>query len=95
MIQKDAANQPRSVCFSTLRAYSRIFLNIFPILYATYFTNLCKESYAVVDCGVAILYSVVLVSLDNIQENLESPYDSVGADNGNLDLIDEYMGVMQ
>jgi predicted membrane chloride channel (bestrophin family) len=79
----------------TLRAYSQIFLNVFPILYAPYFANLCKESYAVVGYGVAILYSVVLVSLDNIQENLESPYDSVGADDVNLDVIDEYMGVMQ
>ena len=80
---------------NTLRAYSQIFLNIFPILYAPYFANLCKESYAVVGYGVAILYSVVLVSLDNIQEDLESPYDSVGADDVNLDVVDEYMGIMQ
>jgi hypothetical protein len=80
---------------NTLRAYSQIFLNIFPILYAPYFANLCRESYAVVGYGVAIIYSVVLVSLDNIQEDLESPYDSVGADDVDLDVVDEYMGVMQ
>ncbi len=80
---------------NTLRAYSQIFLNIFPILYAPYFANLCRESYAVVGYGVAVIYSVVLVSLDNIQEDLESPYDSVGADDVDLDVVDEYMGVMQ
>jgi predicted membrane chloride channel (bestrophin family) len=80
---------------NTLRAYSQIFLNIFPILYAPYFANLCRESYGVVGYGVATLYSVVLVSLDNIQEDLESPYDSVGADDVNLDVVDQYMDVMQ
>jgi predicted membrane chloride channel (bestrophin family) len=78
----------------SLRAYSQIFLNIFPILYAPYFAYLCNKSYAIVGYGVAIIYSIVLVSLDNIQEDLESPYDEVGSDDVNLDVIDEYMGVM-
>jgi len=78
----------------SLRAYSQIFLNIFPILYAPYFANLCNKSYPIVGYCVAITYSIVLVSLDNIQEDLESPYDEVGSDDVNLDVIDEYMGVM-
>jgi len=78
----------------SLRAYSQIFLNIFPILYAPYFANLCNNSYPTIGYCVAITYSVVLVSLDNIQEDLESPYDEVGSDDINLDVIDEYMGVM-
>ena len=78
----------------SLRAYSQIFLNIFPILYAPYFASLCNKSYSVVGYGVAIIYSVVLVSLDNIQEDLESPYDDIGSDDVDLDVIDDYMGVM-
>lgn len=78
----------------SLRAYSQIFLNIFPILYAPYFAHLCNKSYAIVGYCVAITYSVVLVSLDNIQEDLESPYDEVGSDDVNLDVIDEYMGAL-
>ena len=78
----------------SLRAYSQVFLNIFPILFAPYFAKLCHESYAVVGYGVAVIYSVVLVSLDNIQEDLESPYDKIGADDVNLDVIDEYAGIM-
>jgi hypothetical protein len=33
---------------------------------------------------VAVLYSVVLVSLDNIQEHLEHPFDAVGVDDVRL-----------
>jgi hypothetical protein len=36
--------------------------------------------------GVAIVYSVVLVSLDNIQENLENPYDRMGRDDIDLEI---------
>jgi predicted membrane chloride channel (bestrophin family) len=78
----------------SLRAYSQIFLNIFPILYAPYFASLCNKSYDVVGYCVAITYSVVLVSLDNIQEDLESPYDEVGSDDVNLDVIEDYIKVM-
>jgi len=79
----------------SLRAYSQIFLNIFPILYAPYFASLCHKSYEIVGYGVAVVYSIVLVSLDNIQEDLESPYDEIGADDVNLDVIDEYMEIME
>jgi len=79
----------------SLRAYSQIFLNIFPIIYAPYFASLCNKSYEIVGYGVAVVYSVVLVSLDNIQEDLESPYDEIGADDVNLDVIEEYSGIME
>jgi len=78
----------------SLRAYSQIFLNIFPILYAPYFASLCNKSYEIVGYGVAVVYSIVLVSLDNIQEDLESPYDEIGADDVNLDVIDEFSRIM-
>jgi hypothetical protein len=70
---------------TSLRAYSQVFLNIFPILFGPYFAKLCHDSYAVIGYGVAVLYSVVLVSLDNIQEELENPYDGIGADDIHLD----------
>ena len=79
----------------SLRAYSQVFLNIFPILYAPYFASLCNKSFVIVGYCVAVIYSVVLVSLDNIQEDLESPYDEIGADDVNLDVIDEYKGIME
>ena len=37
-----------------------------------------------------ILKSLILVSLDNIQEDLEDPFDQIGADDLNLDVAHHY-----
>lgn len=76
-----------------LRAYSRIFLNAFPILYAPYFATLALESMPGVGYGVAVLYSVVLVSLDNIQEALENPYGTLDEDD--VDVGEELRGILE
>jgi predicted membrane chloride channel (bestrophin family) len=74
----------------TLRAYSRLFLNIFPILFGPYFANVAYPEYPSVGYILALVYSLVLVSLDNIQDQLENPFDGVGADDLRLDVADEY-----
>ncbi len=76
----------------SLRAYSVVFLNVFPIAFGPYFATLCteNESFPMVGYVVAVLYSLVLVSLDNIQEHLEDPFDEVGTDDIHLDVLDEY-----
>lgn len=74
----------------SLRAYSQVFLNIFPILFGPYFAKLCNDSYMAIGYGVAIIYSVVLVSLDNIQEDLENPFDREGEDDVDLDVAEQY-----
>lgn len=79
---------------TTLRAYSRVFLNAFPVLFGPYFANLANKSFPVIGYGVAVLYSLVLVSLDNIQDNLENPYDEIGEDDVKLDVSDRYMSVL-
>jgi hypothetical protein len=78
-----------------LRAYSRVFLNIFPVLFGPYFAHLGQEYYASAGYLVAALYSMVLVSLDNIQERLENPFDSVGQDDLELDVAALYAPVMK
>ena len=77
-----------------LRAYSHVFLNSFPILFGPYFAHVIDKSYAVVGYGVAIVYSLVLVSLDNIQEHLENPFDQGCEDDVNLDVFDAYDKMM-
>lgn len=67
-----------------LKAYSQIFLHIFPILFAPYFASL-NEVISYLGYIVAILYSSVLVMLSNIQNNIENPFDNVGLDDINLD----------
>lgn len=79
----------------SLRAYSQIFLNLFPILYAPYFAHVCKESHIVAGYAVAIIYSLVLVTLDNIQEDLEDPYDGIGEDDVNLDVAENYDAILR
>jgi predicted membrane chloride channel (bestrophin family) len=79
-----------------LRAYSSVFLNSFPIIYAPYFAHLIHETTPLVGYGVAVLYALVLVSLDNIQEALENPFDEFGkdADDINLDVARDYVDLL-
>jgi predicted membrane chloride channel (bestrophin family) len=73
-----------------LRAYSRLFLNLFPLIFGPYFASIAYPDYASAGYIVAVVYSLVLVSLDNIQDHLENPFDGVGADDLRLDVADEY-----
>ena len=67
-----------------LRAYSKVFLNLFPVIFAPYFANLNQEiSY--MGYLVAFIYSVVLVMLSNIQDNVENPFDNRRLDDIDLD----------
>jgi predicted membrane chloride channel (bestrophin family) len=79
----------------SLRAYSHIFLNSFPIVFGPYFAYLGQQYYPAVGYGVAVLYSLVLVSLDNIQEHLEDPFDSVGSDDLRLDVAQDYRLILE
>ena len=81
----------------TLRAYSSVFLNLFPIAFGPYFAFLCAESIAFPQVGyvVAVLYSLVLVSLDNLQEHLEDPFDGVGSDDIVLDAAPAYRPILE
>jgi hypothetical protein len=75
---------------TALRTYSQIFLNVFPILFAPYFAYLSAQNALSSGFLVAALYSLILVSLENIQEGLENPYDGLGADDLNLNLAERY-----
>lgn len=64
----------------TLRAYSKVFIYVFPIIYGPYFANSFHNYSPQLVYVMPILYSFILVSLDNIQDHLENPYDNVGED---------------
>jgi hypothetical protein len=64
----------------TLRAYSKVFLYIFPIVYGPYFASTFHDFSASLEYVMPVLYSFILVSLDNIQDHLENPFDEVGED---------------
>jgi len=74
-----------------LAAYSRVFLNVLPVVFAPYFAWLSISYYTGVGYAVAALYAIVLVSLANIQEDLEDPFDGVGEDDVRLDIAEFYV----
>jgi len=64
----------------TLRTYSRVFIYIIPIIYAPYFAHIADGkpwSFAFI---LPVLFALIFTSLDNIQEQLENPFDQVGED---------------
>jgi len=72
----------------TLRTYSKVFIYIFPIIYGPYFASTFKDYSAHLEYVMPVLYSFILVSLDNIQDHLENPFDEVGEDDIVIDVED-------
>jgi hypothetical protein len=69
----------------TLRSYSKFFIYAFPIVYGPYFASTFHDYSAHLEYVMPILYSFILVSLDNIQDHLENPFDDVGEDDIQID----------
>lgn len=63
-----------------LRAYSKIFVHTLPIIYGPYFADIVKDTSIYLGFIMPLLFSFVLISLDNIQDHLENPFDLVGED---------------
>jgi hypothetical protein len=72
----------------TLRSYSKFFIFAFPIVYGPYFASTFHDFSAHLEYVMPILYSFILVSLDNIQDHLENPFDDVGEDDIQIDETD-------
>ncbi|MDH4091131.1 MAG: hypothetical protein OEV74_10440 [Cyclobacteriaceae bacterium] len=72
----------------TLRAYSKVFIYIFPIIYGPYFASTHLDYSGYLEYVMPVLYSFILVSLDNIQDHLENPFDEVGEDDIKIDTHD-------
>jgi hypothetical protein len=69
----------------TLRAYSKVFIYVFPIIYGPYFASTFTDFSAHLEYVMPVLYSFILVSLDNIQDHLEHPFDEIGEDDIRID----------
>ena len=72
-----------------LKAYGKIFLVVFPVLYAPSFALLASEFSglaAYFSYLIPTLYTIILVSLDNIQTQLENPFDQFGSDDIRVDV---------
>lgn len=64
----------------TLRAFSDFFITVLPPLYGPYFAYIAMDFSPGLTYLMPVLFAFVLVSLDNIQEHLENPFDQIGQD---------------
>lgn len=74
----------------TLRAFSDFFITILPPLYGPYFAYISKDYSLGLGYVMPVLFSVIFVSLDNIQEHLENPFDQVGEDDVTIN-VEEFI----
>jgi predicted membrane chloride channel (bestrophin family) len=72
----------------TLRAYSKVFIYVFPIIYGPYFASTFHDFSWELEYVMPVLYSFIFVSLDNIQDHLENPFDQVGEDDIQIEVDD-------
>ena len=64
----------------TLRAFSDFFIVLLPILYGPYFAHEAVGYNTYLIYVMPILFAIILVGLDNIQDHLEDPFDQIGED---------------
>jgi predicted membrane chloride channel (bestrophin family) len=79
---------------TSIRAYTQVFLNSFPILFGPYFAYIADRYIYAYGFFLAATYSLVLVGLDNIQDLLENPFDALGTDDIDLNVAELYRSIL-
>ena len=70
----------------SLKAYCLIFIYIFPLIYAPeIIKNVGMDQQQWIVYGIVFITQFILISLYNIQNQLEYPFDNVGIDDINLE----------
>ena len=70
----------------SLKAYCLVFIYIFPLIYApTIIYDVGLENNQGITYFIVLLTEFILISLYNIQDQLEYPFDDIGLDDINLD----------
>ncbi len=64
----------------TLSTFSDFFVTVLPVVYGPYFAAAAQDYSGGLAYVMPVLFTTILVSLDNIQEHLENPFDQIGAD---------------
>lgn len=78
----------------SLRAFSDFFITVLPLLYGPYFAYISKDFSGGLTYVMPVLFAVVSVSLDNIQEHLENPFDQIGQDDVSIN-AEKFMDRLQ
>ncbi|MFH6768218.1 hypothetical protein V8G56_05690 [Gaetbulibacter aquiaggeris] len=70
----------------SLKAYCQVFIYVFPLIYApTIIYSISPNNSTWITYFIVLLTEFILISLYNIQNQLEYPFDNVGMDDINLD----------
>ncbi|MEE4280240.1 MAG: hypothetical protein V2I82_17375 [Halieaceae bacterium] len=80
-----------TICLKThgtpisMRAYCLVFVFLFPFVFAPTIVYHLPDSPIVLTYGLAILHGFILISLFNVQVQMENPFDQIGLDDIQLD----------
>ncbi|MDQ3481891.1 MAG: bestrophin family protein [Pseudomonadota bacterium] len=69
----------------SLRAFSDFFILLLPVLYGPYFAFQALNFRSELFWVMPVLFSLILVGLANIQDQLENPFDQIGEDDVAID----------
>jgi predicted membrane chloride channel (bestrophin family) len=69
----------------TLRAFSDFFILLLPVLYGPYFAYEAEQFLPEFFFIMPVLFTLILVGLANIQDDLENPFDQIGIDDVAID----------
>ena len=64
----------------SLRAYCLVFVYVFPFVFAPTIVYYLPQEPLVITYGLAALHGFILISLYNVQMQMENPFDQVGLD---------------
>jgi hypothetical protein len=80
-----------TICLKThgtpisMRAYCLVFVFLFPFVFAPTIVYHLPDAPIVLTYGLAILHGFILISLFNVQTQMENPFDQIGLDDIQLD----------
>ncbi len=69
----------------SLRAYCLVFIYLFPVIFIPTLVYDMQEGEAWVVYALAVIHGFILISLYNVQDDMENPFDQVGLDDIQLE----------
>ena len=69
----------------SLRAYCLVFIYVFPFIFIPTLVYNMQDGEAWVVYSLSVIHGFILISLYNVQDHMENPFDQVGLDDINLE----------
>jgi hypothetical protein len=69
----------------SLRAYCLVFIYVFPLVFIPTLVHAMQANQTWIVYGLSCLHGFILISLFNVQDDMEDPFDQIGLDDIKLD----------